>query len=61
MMLIVADAGPLIALSRIGGLDLLHKLFGQVVVPESVVRELPLDEPRSGVLHSPRPFAWTTG
>ena len=49
MPLIVSDAGPLIALSRIGQLELLHKLFGRVVVPEMVVRELRLDERRPGV------------
>ena len=49
MPLIVSDAGPLIALCRIGQLELLHKLFGRVVVPEVVVRELRLDELRPGV------------
>jgi uncharacterized protein len=49
MSLIVSDAGPLIALSRIGQLELLHKLFGRIVVPEMVVRELRLDERRPGV------------
>jgi len=50
MPLIISDAGPLIALSRIGQLDLLRRLFGTVVVPEIVVRELRLDEGRPGVV-----------
>jgi predicted nucleic acid-binding protein len=33
---VIADAGPLIALSRIDSLDLLHGLFGQVLVTEDV-------------------------
>ncbi len=33
---VIADAGPLIALSRIDSLDVLHGLFGQVLVTEEV-------------------------
>ncbi len=33
---VIADAGPLIALSRIDSLDLLRRLFGQVLVTEEV-------------------------
>ncbi len=33
---VIADAGPLIALSRIDALDLLRSLFGQVLVTEEV-------------------------
>lgn len=33
---VIADVGPLIALSRIDSLDLLHDLFGQVLVTEEV-------------------------
>ena len=33
---VIADAGPLIALSRIDALDLLRGLFGQVLVTEEV-------------------------
>ena len=47
--LIVSDAGPLIALSRIERLSLLQTLFEVVVVPRTVLRELRLDEPRPGV------------
>ena len=46
---IVADAGPLIALSRIGRLALLRSIFRQVVLPAVVVEELRLEEDRLGV------------
>ncbi len=49
MKTIVADTGPLIALSRMSRLDLLPQLFGEVLVPQAVVAELCLDEPRCGV------------
>jgi len=49
MRLIVADAGPLIALSRIRRLAVLREIFDEVVVPTVVVQELRLDEPRPGV------------
>jgi predicted nucleic acid-binding protein len=39
-MIIVADTGPLISFSVIDKLDLLDRLFGQVVIPEAVWREL---------------------
>ena len=34
-MLVVADSSPLIALCRIGRLELLHELFGQLMLPEA--------------------------
>jgi uncharacterized protein len=49
MRLIVADAGPLIALSRIRRLGVLRELFDEVVLPSLVVDELRLDEQRPGV------------
>jgi len=44
----VADAGPLIALARIGRHDLLARLYGLVVVPTAVMEELQLDSGRPG-------------
>lgn len=38
--LIVADAGPLIGLSKVGGLILLHRLFGSVFITPVVQAEL---------------------
>jgi predicted nucleic acid-binding protein len=37
---VIADAGPLIALSRIAHLGLLHDLFGRVWITETVSREI---------------------
>lgn len=34
--MIVADSGPLIAFARIGRLDLLHEVVGEVVIPDAV-------------------------
>lgn len=45
---LVADAGPLIALARIGRHDLLTRLYGSVVVPTAVREELQLDSGRPG-------------
>ncbi len=37
---IVCNAGPLIALSLVGNLDLLQRLYDRVLAPEAVVREV---------------------
>ena len=47
-MSIVADASPLIALATIDQLDLLHKLYQQVLIPEAVKQELMLDSNMAG-------------
>lgn len=39
-MLVVADSSPLIVLINIGHVELLPRLFGEVVVPPAVVEEL---------------------
>ena len=39
MAVVVADAGPLIALARVDALDLLRELFGRILVPEVVRAE----------------------
>ncbi len=39
-MIVVADASPLIALGRIGRLELLHTIFEELLVPEAVWAEL---------------------
>lgn len=38
-VVVVSDAGPLIALGRLGLIDLLGALFAEVQVPEAVIRE----------------------
>ena len=40
---VVSNTGPLIALATIGQLDLLHKLYSQVLIPAAVRAEI-LDE-----------------
>lgn len=37
---VISNSSPLIGLHRIGQLHLLHQLFGQLVVPPAVVREV---------------------
>lgn len=39
-MVVVADTSPLIYLSRVGALKLLHALFGEIIVPRAVWTEV---------------------
>ncbi len=39
-MIVVADASPLIALARIGRLELLREVFGTLLLPDAVWREV---------------------
>jgi hypothetical protein len=48
MRLVVADSGPLIALARIGRLDLLLKVVEQVLVPHTVAEECTRDPEKPG-------------
>ena len=45
---VIADAGPLIALARIGEINLLRRMYGRVVVPPAVGSELAIDSSRPG-------------
>lgn len=38
--IIIADTAPIISLLKIGRLSLLQKLFGSIVIPQSVFNEL---------------------
>ena len=48
MSIIVADASPLIALATIDQLELLHKLYQNVLIPHAVEQELMLDSNMAG-------------
>lgn len=41
-MIVVSDASPLIALARVKRVELLQPLFGRLIVPEAVWREVAL-------------------
>jgi predicted nucleic acid-binding protein len=47
-MPVVADAGPLIALARLGYLDLLPSLYTEIVLPPTVYREVTADPDLTG-------------
>ena len=42
-MTVVSNASPLVGLARIGRLDLLKKLYGQILVPEAVWDEVVIE------------------
>ena len=39
-MLIVADTTPIISLIKIGELELLNSMYGEIILPEAVYKEL---------------------
>lgn len=39
-MIVVSDTSPLVNLAAIGKLDLLHQLYGKILVPDAVYREI---------------------
>ncbi len=43
-MIVVSDTTPFISLLKISRLDLLEKLFGEVLIPSAVFNELTTDE-----------------
>ncbi len=49
-MVIVSDTSPITNLLQLGKLDLLHKMFGDVVIPRKVYQELIEDEGSERVL-----------
>ena len=42
MRKVVSNTTPLIALADIGQLELLHKLYGEIYIPEAVLNEIGL-------------------
>lgn len=59
-MIVVSDASPLIALASIGELSLLHRLYGEVLVPEAVYREATASRPSAPGAMEVRGAAWIT-
>lgn len=59
---VVADAGPLIALARVGHLDLLRELYDAVCIPPMVHAELAIDtgKPGAKVLADAFDAGWIT-
>jgi hypothetical protein len=57
---VVADTGPLIALARIGRLDLLRRLYDRITVPPAVESELAIgsDRPGARVLEEALTAGW---
>ena len=53
-MIVVSDTTPLISLLKISRLDLLEKLFGEVLIPSAVFNELTTDELNAELLLSKR-------
>lgn len=43
-MIVVSDATPIISFLKINRLDILGKLFGEVLLPEAVYEELTLNQ-----------------
>jgi hypothetical protein len=60
-MRLVVDAGPIIALSKTGHLDLLPALFDDIVVPSAVLDEVAApDDARPGCERLSRPCSSST-
>lgn len=58
-MLVVADSSPLIALLKLGHVDVLPKLFGDIVIPSAVSLELASpSRPRVVLEFAAAPPAW---
>ena len=47
-MIVVSDTTPLISLMKIGQLELLEKMFGEIVIPDAVYNELTSNEDFAG-------------
>jgi len=62
LTVIVADAGPLIGMTRIGRIGILRSLFQRIVIPAGVEVELRLESSRPGsnALAEARDAGWLT-
>ena len=43
-MIVISDSTPLITFMKLGRLDLLHKMFSDVLIPQAVFQELTVNE-----------------
>lgn len=57
-MSVVSNASPLIGLARIGELELLQQLYGELVIPEAVAREVVLEGAGLPAADQVRKAAW---
>ena len=47
--IVVADAGPLIALAKIEYLNIIHNMYGDILIPTAVFKELAIETNKPGV------------
>lgn len=57
-MVVVADSTPLIYLSRVGALDVLATLYGEVLIPTAVHDEVVLKRPAAPGVEALRQATW---
>jgi predicted nucleic acid-binding protein len=57
-MIVVSNTSPLINLARIGRLDLLHQLYGEVLLPEAVWQETVINGTGQAGADEIRTAAW---
>ena len=58
--IVVADAGPLIGMARIGQLSLLQNIYGSIIIPPKVFEELkiPSDKPGASAVSEAIKAGW---
>ena len=57
-MKVVSNASALINLARIGKLELLHELYGELVIPEAVWQEVVIEGARQPGTDEVKAAAW---
>jgi predicted nucleic acid-binding protein len=57
-MIVIADATPLIGLARIDQLDLLLKLFDQIIIPQAVFAEVVTNAPHRPGAEAVKQASW---
>jgi len=59
-MIVVSNSSPLIALGRVGRLDLLPAVFDRIVIPEAVYHEVVVNAPSTAGANVLRNASWLT-